>query len=335
MISKKVSIITPCLNGEKFLDRYFNSILNQSYKNLELIFINDGSTDKTDDIVKSFMPKFKLNNIDFIYINKLNNEGQAKALDEALKIFTGEYFIWPDSDDVLDSDSIKKRVSFLDKNQDYGMVRSNARVVSDKDLNKLLDKFEKNSDKNEYIFDDLVLEKKYMCCGCYMIRSSAFLDVNKNRSIYCGNSGQNWQIVLPVAYKYKCGYIDELLYTYIKRDLSHSRSLKKLEDVIKRSYEHEKTLIETLIRIDMDDCELKKYMNMVEEKYLRQRFIIGYNYDNKDILKKNYYNLLNKYDVTQEERIMYLLKKSKITNILIRIYLKVIRLLGRENDSNN
>lgn len=334
-MSKKVSIITPCLNGEKFLDRYFNSILNQSYTNLELIFINDGSTDKTDDIVKSFMPKFEQKNIDFIYINKLNNEGQAKAVDEALKIFTGEYFIWPDSDDLLDSDSIKKRVRFLAENQGYGMVRSNANVVSDKDLNKVLDKFEKSADRNEYIFDDLILEKKYMCCGCYMIRSSDFLCVNKNRSIYCGNSGQNWQIVLPVAYKYKCGYIDESLYTYITRESSHSRNLKELDDVIRRSYEHEKTLIETLVRIDMDDCEFKKYMHIVEEKYLRQRFIIGYNYNDKEIINKNYHALLDKYNVTQEEKIMYLLKKSTITNILTRIYLKIIRLLGRENDTNN
>lgn len=334
-MSKKVSIITPCLDGEKFLDRYFNSILNQSYTNLELIFINDGSTDKTDDIVKSFIPKFEQKNIDFIYINKENNEGQAKAVDEALKIFTGEYFIWPDSDDVLDSNSIKKRIDFLEKNQDYGMVRSNANVVSDKDLNKVLDKFEKNTDTDEYIFDDLVLEKKYMCCGCYMIRTSAFLKVNKNRNIYCGNSGQNWQIVLPVAYKYKCGYIDEPLYTYITRETSHSRNLKELEDLIKRSYEHEKTLIETLTRMDMDDSEFKKYMDIIEEKYLRQRFITGYNYDNKEIINKNYHALLDKYNVTQEEKIMYLLKKSKISNILTRAYLKITRLLGRENDSNN
>ena len=58
-MTKKDSVITPCLNGEKFLNRYFDSIINQSYKNLEMIFINDGSTDKTDEIVKSFIPKFE------------------------------------------------------------------------------------------------------------------------------------------------------------------------------------------------------------------------------------------------------------------------------------
>lgn len=329
---KKVSIITPCLNGEKFLDRYFNCILDQTYNNLELIFINDGSSDKTDMIVKSFIPKFKNKNIDFIYINKKNNEGQAKAIDEALKLFTGDYFIWPDSDDILDSKSIEKRVEFLEKNKEYGMVRSNANVIDEENLNNVLYKFEKGIDANRNIFDDLILEKLYMCCGCYMIRSSCFFEMNKERSIYTGNSGQNWQIILPVAYKYKCGYIDEPLYSYVIRKGSHSRNLQDFKTKIERSYEHEKTLLETITRIDMNKFDLDKYKNLIEEKYLRQRFMMAYSNDKRKLLKKNYFELLSKYSVTQEEKQLYLLKRNKLSNILTRIYLKIIKLLGREND---
>ena len=53
MTKPLVSIITPCYNGEAFLKRYFESILNQTYPNLELIFINDGSTDRTEEIALS------------------------------------------------------------------------------------------------------------------------------------------------------------------------------------------------------------------------------------------------------------------------------------------
>ena len=331
---KKVSIITPCLNGEKFLDRYFNCILNQTYNNLELIFINDGSTDKTDMIVQSFIPKFKNKNIDFIYINKKNNEGQAKAIDETLKLFTGDYFIWPDSDDILDSKSIEKRVEFLEKNKEYGMVRSNANVVDEENLNQVLNRFEQIPDRNENIFYDLVMEKLYMCCGCYMIRSSCFFEMNKERSIYTGNSGQNWQIVLPVAYKYKCGYIDEPLYSYVIRKGSHSRNLQDFKTKIERSYEHEKTLLETITRIDMSRLDLDKYKNLIEEKYLRQRFMMAYSNDKRELMKKNYFELLSKYSVTQQEKQLYLLKKNKLSNILTRIYLKIIKLLGRENDKD-
>ena len=54
-MEKMVSIITPCFNGEKFVGRYLESILNQTYKNIELIFVNDGSTDRTEEIVKSYV----------------------------------------------------------------------------------------------------------------------------------------------------------------------------------------------------------------------------------------------------------------------------------------
>lgn len=331
-MTKKVSVITPCLNGERFLDRYFNSILNQNYKNLELIFINDGSTDKTDEIVKSFIPKFEKENIDFIYINKKSNEGQAKAIDEALKIFTGDYFIWPDSDDILHRDSIKKRVEFLEQRKEYGMVRSNADVVDESDINKVLYRFETKTVGNEYIFDDVVLENIYMCPGCYMIRSEAFFKVNKNKSIYCGQSGQNWQIVLPIVYSYKCGYIDESLYTYVIRKNSHSRNTKTLEEVINRSYEHQKTLSETIKRIDMDDCEYKKYSRIIEEKYFKIRLMIGHKFNDKKTICENYKLLNEKYIPTRNETYIYLLNKSKISNIIIRIYIKIGRLLGIKDD---
>ena len=51
-----VSIITPCYNGETYLSRFFESILNQTYSNLELIFVNDGSTDKTESVVQEYCP---------------------------------------------------------------------------------------------------------------------------------------------------------------------------------------------------------------------------------------------------------------------------------------
>ena len=82
----------------------------------------------------------------------------------------------------------------------------------------------------------------------------------------------------------------------------------------------------------MDEDELKRYINRIEERYLKKRFYISYNYDNKEVMEKNYFELLNRYGVTKEEKQMYFLKKSRLSNVLIRIYLKLTRILGREND---
>ena len=62
MINKNkplVSVITPCYNGEKFLHRFLDSVLNQTYTNVEFIFINDGSFDKTEEIVFSYKERLK------------------------------------------------------------------------------------------------------------------------------------------------------------------------------------------------------------------------------------------------------------------------------------
>ena len=86
-MDKKVSIITPCFNGEKFISRYFDSILEQTYKNIEVIFINDGSTDTTEKIVEQYISTFNKHGIEFIYIYQ-ENKGQAAALNNGLKKFS-------------------------------------------------------------------------------------------------------------------------------------------------------------------------------------------------------------------------------------------------------
>src|SRR5665647_3873382 len=79
-----VSIITPCYNGEIFVHRFLDSILIQTYENIEFIFINDGSNDNTEKIVLSYRDKFKLKGISFKYIFQ-ENKGQAAALNKGLK----------------------------------------------------------------------------------------------------------------------------------------------------------------------------------------------------------------------------------------------------------
>ena len=78
MCNPLVSVITPCYNGEAYLDRYFNSILNQTYRPLELIFVNDGSTDRTAEIAERYAPVLKESDISFIYLHQ-ENAGQAAA----------------------------------------------------------------------------------------------------------------------------------------------------------------------------------------------------------------------------------------------------------------
>ena len=92
-----ISIIVPIYNSEKDLDQCIESIVNQTYKNLEIILVNDGSTDNSINVCK----KWKSNDSRIILIDK-QNEGVAKARNDGLKRATGDYIGFVDHDDFID-----------------------------------------------------------------------------------------------------------------------------------------------------------------------------------------------------------------------------------------
>lgn len=239
MIKKDlVSIITPCYNGEEYIDQYAKSILNQTYNKLELIFINDGSTDSTEEKILSYQKQFEEKGIRFIY-KKQENKGQAAAINVGLKIFEGEFLIWPDSDDVLHKDSIEKNVNFLQHHNEYALVRDAVDSI-DFATNQIISTFRLNPNKvNESIFEDLIFENDvFYAPVSYMVRTKEFLEANPTRTIFETRFGQNWQMLLPITHKNKCGYIDEILCDYYVRANSHSR--QKTNDFQKEIYKIDK-----------------------------------------------------------------------------------------------
>jgi len=103
-----VSIIIPAFNAEKLISETINSVLNQTYKNYEIIIINDGSTDNTLSIVKKYESK-KINIID------QENRGQSASENIGLKHSQGELIEFLDSDDLLSPDKIEKQVKKYNK----------------------------------------------------------------------------------------------------------------------------------------------------------------------------------------------------------------------------
>src|SRR5665647_567426 len=91
----KVSIVIPVYNGSKYLGEAIDSALAQTYKNLEIIVSNDGSSDNgaTERVAKSYGDKI-------IYLGKKDNGGASTALNAAIKVMTGEYFSWLSHDDM-------------------------------------------------------------------------------------------------------------------------------------------------------------------------------------------------------------------------------------------
>lgn len=307
-----VTILTPVYNGESYIQRFIDSVLRQTYDNIFLIIVNDGSTDNTEKIIKKNKEAIK-KRFKFKYIYQ-KNKGQAEAINNGLKYVKGDYFTWPDSDDILTNDSIEMKVQFLEKNKEYGFFRTNYQVVLEESINKI--EYEiKPKNNNTNIFDDLILEKTYCTNGAYMVRLKDFLQVNPKKEIYISKGGQNWQLILPIAYSYKCGYIDKCSYKYIVRKTSHSRiDLGKFEKEIERQKVLKDILINTISTIDLDQ---KKYLKMINNKYLRWEMVIGKNYRKKDFTRKRYNQLKKSNELKISDKIYYIFGKNRITDKLI------------------
>jgi len=316
-----VSIITPCYNGEDYVGRYLDSILHQTYSNIELILVNDGSKDDTEKISLSYKEKFEQRGFDFIYIFQ-QNIGQATALNTGLKVFTGDYLTWPDSDDFLDSQSIEKKVAFLEHNKKYGLVRSDAYIYDEKNLYTpigLISRHKNNRFKDE-IFDSLLLEETFCSCGCYMTRTVAFLDVNPSRQIYSSCAGQNWQMLLPLTFKYKCGYIDEPLYTIIVRQESHSHSIVSKKALLKRCDEHEDILKNVISDLDVDQ---DYYNNLIRTKYVRKKLYLARLFADKQLGKENFQTLKQIDIITKGDKLSYYMSQNRLLNVLGRGAIKI------------
>ena len=119
----KVTIVIPVYNGEQYLKEAIDSALSQTYKNIEVLVVNDGSKDKTDEIAKSYGNKIK-------YIKK-DNGGVASALNVALKEMSGEYFSWLSHDDLYLPTKIEKQIKALSTTENKNtIIACNVDIVS-------------------------------------------------------------------------------------------------------------------------------------------------------------------------------------------------------------
>ena len=296
-----VSIITPCFNGESYLDRYFSSILNQTYSSLELIFVNDGSTDRTDEIVNHYRPALEQRGIHFTYLCQ-ENAGQAAALNRGLKLFRGEYLTWPDADDEMTPDCIEKKVAYLQTHPEIEMVRSDGIYFNQETGQK--QKIAKNEDQStQDIFEKLLLVQTYGCNGCYMITRHVLLECYPELDIFESRAGQNWQLLVPVASRTQCGYINEPLYIVYEHSDSHSRHQRSTYQMYYRW-----EMFTDVLRhaIEASRCDRRRSMILVEENRARQQFYYAIA-DRDKIMTKHSMHELNQYGKpTLKERMLYM-----------------------------
>lgn len=106
-----VSIIMPSYNTANYISESINSVINQSYKNWELIVVDDCSTDNTDEVIKDFLKDSRIK-----YLKNKENSGAAISRNKALRIAKGEWIAFLDSDDLWSHKKLEKQIKFMEQN---------------------------------------------------------------------------------------------------------------------------------------------------------------------------------------------------------------------------
>lgn len=289
MKKEYVSLIVPCYNVAKTLQAFIDSVLQQTYPHIQIVAVNDGSTDQTEAIWKSNTDAFQEKNILFTYVSQ-ENAGLGAAINTGLKHIDGEYLCWADPDDFFMPESFEKRVNALYEHPDCGVVTSDANYYSADDLTHSIGKASDGMihSSEPMQFEYLLKEQSIFCTGCHMVRMSAFDDVNPEHDIYPARRGQNWQMLLPIYYKYPRYFLSEPLYGYVIYPQSMSRGDANLEQHLMRLNEHETIVLETLKRMQMDNSVREKYSHDVRVYFSKKRFHASVDFRDKKQMAYQY-----------------------------------------------
>ena len=110
----KFSLIIPIYNAELFILDNLNKLFNYCIKNkIELVLVNDGSSDSTDSIIQNFINKVEFDKYNFKYLNLLNNSGKGRAIKSALSFTTGDFIIFTDCDLPYSFENIDRVINML------------------------------------------------------------------------------------------------------------------------------------------------------------------------------------------------------------------------------
>ena len=211
----KVSIVLPVYNGEKYIKKAVDSILNQSFSDFELIIVNDCSTDNTEKILDL------CDDDRIVIINNSENQKLPKSLNIGFKKAKGEYLTWTSDDNEYHTDALKSMINILDEKSDVGLVYSDYILIDEND-----------NPINESILpepDNIIMGN---CVGaCFLYRKSvADLVGEYDYNLFLAEDYDYW---LRIYENSKMYHLSMVLYNY--RTHSNSLSKTKINNVINQT----------------------------------------------------------------------------------------------------
>jgi glycosyltransferase involved in cell wall biosynthesis len=244
MINPLISVLLPVYNAEKYLNEAINSILFQTFTNFELIIINDGSSDRSEEIIFSFSDD-RIN-----YIKNETNLGLIETLNKGISLSKGKYLARMDNDDISMPERLEKQVAFMESNPEVGVLGT-----SFYNINKF------GEIESKTIFP---VSHSLLCWSLCFFSPIAHPTVMFRRDVVINANGYNLEMLHCEDYdlwhrlsnKTRLANLPELLFKLRKHETNSSLIFSEIQ--LKNSIVISQKMISRLIENEISDCLISK-----------------------------------------------------------------------------
>ena len=276
MENNLVSVLIPAYNHENYIQETIESIINQTYSNIELIILDDGSKDKTWEKILELKQKCEKHFVK-IYFETKQNEGTCLTLNKLLELSSGEFVYIIASDDLAKPQAIEKEVKFLQDNPDYALVVGDNEYVDSNGKQifrtqkaftsniknakyKTVKDFLSSKLKIDFLSDDFgsykTLYKENYIPNGYLIRKNIFDTIGnftKNAPL------EDFWLMLQISKYKKMKFIDEILFSYRIHDTNTIGNSARMSELTTKTRNYEQELLGKYLANHKNEELLKIY----------------------------------------------------------------------------
>lgn len=255
-----LSIVMPVFNAGRYIAQTIKSLLDQSYQDFELIIVNDGSEDNSEEVIRTFK------DTRIMLINNLGNQGIVYSRNRGLSEARGKYIAPFDADDIARKDKFEKQIVFLEKHRDFGMIGSWAKLIDES--GRLLKEQWKLAASPGAI-PSILLFRNYFAQPAVLIRRECVPDRGYKDGYDIGEDYIMWA---DIAKKSKVWNLPEYL-VHIRK---HQESTSRKDEQLLQHYEKKiyKNLFRTL-EIEPDDQQFATLLQLKSDKRIERPEVLN------------------------------------------------------------